>query len=78
MSSVGGWILLVPPPKLANVRPILYNICMTTDERDFYTNQIIDAIIAAVRYGDPKNLRNDLNAIIELYAEHIQDKEING
>jgi len=45
---------------------------------DFYTNQIIDSIIATVKFGDPKHLRNDLNAIIELYAEHIRDKENNG
>jgi len=43
-----------------------------------YMNQIIDSIIATVRYGDPKHLKNDLGAILELYSEHTQQKENNG
>lgn len=45
---------------------------------DSYTNQLIDSIIATVKFGEPKHLRNDLNAILELYLEYTRDKENNG
>jgi len=45
--------------------------------RDTYMEKIIDSIIATVRFGDPKHLRNDLNAILELYLEHNNEKENN-
>jgi hypothetical protein len=43
--------------------------------RDTYMEKIIDSIIATVRFGDPKHLRNDLNAILELYLEHYNEME---
>lgn len=43
--------------------------------RDPYMEKIIESIIATVRYGDPKHLKNDLNAILELYLEHYNETE---
>jgi hypothetical protein len=39
--------------------------------------KIIDSIIATVRFGDPKHLKNDINAILELYLEYYKETENN-
>jgi hypothetical protein len=45
--------------------------------RDPYMDKIIESIIATVRFGNPKHLRNDLNAILELYLEYYKETENN-
>lgn len=55
---------------LAKLSQVEYN---DTVKENIWMEEIVDSIIATVRFGEPSRLRNDLKAILDLVAEYQKE-----